>query len=1372
MDGTIVQCKVPANVQVSHSVMEVMRNSDDEITITCISNGIPPPTVIWLKNNTSITTSAGVVYQDMTEINATTSRSDLILKRVDYQNGGSYICKATNTINDVVSEISAVLDLIVNGAPEILEPVEYVVLSQNNKAEFSCTFDGYPVPDVQWTFANGSSLPATSQFQVTNNTKVAISYRVSKILTVYGVQCKETSLFSYKCSAINDYNQDNPVESEVFAAGIDSTSLIVNDWESCKNAVSFCKSHGELVVVSTQAVLNEINSGQDRNYWISTKSAMYWMENVSQNKDGCIRIFSRKTGSNLWAVSQNKDANTLCEATRYVVDIPIIANPVVCDGRYLNISWDIVPGSESLAHRIQIYCLSDDLNSTKTFETIPGQQFLMITDLQPRTTYYVEILPLFLGCEKAPLNSRINITTGRENLTAVAETKLVFNKFQGICNISWSSALLSNREEDIRVLYIRTTQLINQKRSNASWINEIDVSEISKFASNYIISNLNPNTDYQVEIGVVATSPCYDLIPTVWSDPVRGTCVTSPSSPSTIELSSKSPSENEKFVSVILTPVSERNGVVSCYLVIAQKGMVGENDTVETDISKLAQADDKLTDGQPYIAMALQRIDKEVEINLGDESLTCCDAASLKKVACVSSNASRNRRDSSSSNTIMARNRPLPNRISVTYYLITATPSDNDVLYAASRRSEAFAVTPVSSGGASPNLGYVPGIVIILIVIVVTLFLMYRRRVWIFKKPILDFNFARDSNVRPTSLSTQRRLSFPRNDVFTSSNEVIYVNQNQVEDGFAKYDIPGRVILNIYASKRRNDDLMFLDEFQTSLVELVREQPLSTNIAKHTENIKKNRFKNISPIDDARVKLSLLPDQPQSDYINASFIDGYSQTAKFIAAQGPKENTMNDFWRMVFEQRCKVIVMVTQLKEGYKNKCEQYWPNPGEEKTFGDIIVRTNNEVFFGDYICRHLCAKSIASKDVMEITQFQYVNWPDHGIPPTTSSLLRLHRAAINAQTRDSGPLLVHCSAGVGRTGTFIALDILSEQMEHEEKINVFRTIYEMRMKRTEMVQSLAQYVYIHKLLAEVFLFGKTDVDVSEFSIYQTNLNKCMEHSEQTTVMQTQFALLGEVPPSFTETSKAKKPANKNLNLVPGILPYDHNLAYVGMTSEDKEVPYLNASNIPAYNAGYSFIIAQDPVPANIHLFWRSVINNGVKCVVMLDEDGSCANYWAENNGSTTFNDVTVRIRYMEKFSCCIERGLEVCKDIQTEPYVVKQIELTNWPAKGIPPSTNTLLETISVVERCRANVEEVRGKKFLALVHCRDGSSQAGAFCAIINLVERLKNENCVDVFRTVKDIRDLRQGAVGNIELYKYCYQAVNEFLESFDLYGNFK
>ncbi|XP_076800964.1 uncharacterized protein LOC143445615 [Clavelina lepadiformis] len=1369
---TNVTVQVPANIQLSASSIEVMRNSTTPVVVSCMSNGNPRPTVMWLKSDKVISDRSGkFIYQELTEINDTASGSDLILTKARYRDKGTYACTATNVRESGESKDSVNLEVTVKGAPEIHHPVEYVVLPQNNKVEFTCTFDGYPQANVTWSFADGSSLPLTSQFEVSDNANGSRRYRVSKILTVYGTQCKETSLLSYRCSAMNAYNLGNSAQSDVFAVGIGLDSLTYDrNAKSCRNAVEFCKSHGELVAVSTQVVLNKIRAVTRQNYWISAKSAFYWPDEVSQNVDGCVRIFR---GDNRWSRITDMDSDPLCEATRYAVQPSIGADPVVCDGRKLNISWTILPGATSFPHQIQVYLLSDVSSLIKAYEVQPGVQNLLIMDLKPRNGYFIQILPLFMGCENAPLRGGRNAITGRGNLIAPDRIKLTFNQSADTCILSWPSLELTGQDEEIGYFDIKITQLINSARSNTLNSADANVTRVEKSRSNYVISNLNPNTDYQVEVGVVASSPCHDLIPTAWSDPVRGTCVTSPSIPTKVELSLIPPTTDGNLVMVTLAPVSERNGDVSCYFVVVQKTMAGGNDTVESDISKLVQADSDPVDGQPYIAMALQRFDEELEINLGDGNLTCCDVASLEKVDCTASSKSRKRREVST--IIRAQNRPLPADTSFTYYVLTSTPNGEEALFGASSRSGPFIVTQtLNNSNVNANSNTVIIVVIVVVVllvgVVLAVVMIYRRRrTRAFRKPNAHYECPLPAPVPMENIAIEHH---------NYENVVANIPADQEyeeycpadENAFVQFNISTHDILACYKRKRLNKDAMFVEEFENTLRNKVTKQGVRTKDAELVQNQSKNRIDSILPSDIARVKLTILQNDRSTDYINASFINGFSKSYQFIAAQSPKQNTIQDFWRMIVEQRCSVIAMLTRLEENYMVRCEKYWPDLEEEKIYGKFAVKTKSETSFGGYVFRKLTVQRLNSQDVVEINHFQYLDWPEHGVPSTTSSLFRFHQAVMSKQS--SASVLVHCCEGAGRTGIFIALDCLSKQFASETKVNIFETVYKMRMERTEMIQNVAQYIYLHKLLAEVCQFGNTDVDMAAFHQYRNSLNIANQLTSFTG-MQNQFSRLEVVPPFFIETLVAAKSISKDANTIAGIVPYDHNLACVGMKSSDKEEPYINASYIPAYSFGFHFIIAQDPVPGNVHLFWRCIIDNGIKCVVMLEEDKCLTNYWAPDGmDEAIFQDLTVRTTYMERLSGFIKRSIEIIKENAPEPYVVTQIHLKKWPKNGFPPSTNALFEMISLAEKCSKEAVEIRGKKFVSLVHCRDGSSQAGTFCAIANLLDRLKYESKVDVFRTVKDIRDLRQGAVGNIELYKYCYEAVCEYLDTSHLYDSIK
>nr|CAB3265284.1 receptor-type tyrosine-protein phosphatase alpha-like [Phallusia mammillata] len=383
---------------------------------------------------------------------------------------------------------------------------------------------------------------------------------------------------------------------------------------------------------------------------------------------------------------------------------------------------------------------------------------------------------------------------------------------------------------------------------------------------------------------------------------------------------------------------------------------------------------------------------------------------------------------------------------------------------------------------------------------------------------------------------------------------------NQAREKLNKYFISVDSLVQTYKDKRAKEDRLFVDEFEKVLPELVTKAKVSTEYGKAAHQHGKNRFKNILPSDEARVVLIKTSDA-MSDYINASYIDGYSVPKKFIAAQGPTESTCNDFWRMVTDKKCSVIVMLTQLTENCKAKCVKYWPELGMQCQYGNCTVMMTSESAFGDVICRIFRVTMSRFKNPFEVKQLQYLGWPDHGIAHTTSSIFRLHKLVIRELAVSGGPLLVHCSAGVDRTGTFIALDFLGEQMEAEGRVNVLATVFQMRLNRTEMVQTLGQYVFVHKLVAELKAFGNTDVEAFEFATQYDNL-KVVDDSHVTR-LKIQFDNLDIVPPSLKETKAGQKAINKAFNVDFSILPYDYNLAFVEKLSSDKEIPYLNGSSV-----------------------------------------------------------------------------------------------------------------------------------------------------------------------------------------------------------------
>ncbi|KAG8568001.1 hypothetical protein GDO81_013859 [Engystomops pustulosus] len=271
-----------------------------------------------------------------------------------------------------------------------------------------------------------------------------------------------------------------------------------------------------------------------------------------------------------------------------------------------------------------------------------------------------------------------------------------------------------------------------------------------------------------------------------------------------------------------------------------------------------------------------------------------------------------------------------------------------------------------------------------------------------------------------------------------------------------------------YEDNHANSDFGFADEYQElSSVGTVQ----SKKAAELPENKPKNRFTNVLPYDHSRVKLSTANGISTSDYINANYIPGYNSTKEFIASQGPLPNTTADFWRMVWEHQVNTIVMLTNCMESGRIKCEHYWPLDYTPCTYGDITVTVTSETILSEWTIRDFSIKHAYEPGVKYVRHFHFTAWPDHGVPDSTSSLIKfrnLVREHVD-QRRSSGPTIVHCSAGVGRTGTLIALDYLMLQMEKEQRIGVYGFVEKMRINRNLMVQTEAQYIFLNKCMLDL---------------------------------------------------------------------------------------------------------------------------------------------------------------------------------------------------------------------------------------------------------------------------------------------------------------
>ncbi|XP_013415647.1 receptor-type tyrosine-protein phosphatase kappa [Lingula anatina] len=534
-------------------------------------------------------------------------------------------------------------------------------------------------------------------------------------------------------------------------------------------------------------------------------------------------------------------------------------------------------------------------------------------------------------------------------------------------------------------------------------------------------------------------------------------------------------------------------------------------------------------------------------------------------------------------------------------------------------------------------------------------------------------------------------------------------------------------------------------------------------VGQKPENHTKNRFETIMPYDHSRVALSLLPDDPHSDYINANYIDGYGQRGVYIASQGPKPSTVKDFWRMVWQEDSPLIVMLTNLTEDAKAKCANYWPEK-DSKQFGFIAVTLKKVETHPDFTVRTLRV-SMSNSSTRTVQQFHFTGWPDHGVPLDASALVRFREKVKGYQrtVQCRGPIIVHSSAGVGRTGTFIALDYLLDQAKAEGKINIFNLVQHMRRSRPMMIQTEEQYFFIHDTILEELYCGITTVPVQKLQSYFHRLMQ-LDSKSGLSKLEKEFAVLQHMFDGYDDASKsALDPANVNKNRVRNITSAN------GCRSLNCGADIINAVFIDGYRRADAFIVTQTPLPDTLVDFWRMIYDHNSATIVMVNEATDLAKT-DKMYVPISYGPFTVEVISTHDIgnSCAVkDLTLKSRNGTNKEPRKIRQFQLQGWKTSDpTPSSTEALLELLDGVQ----SWQQQSGNTVIT-IHCMNGAHQSGIFCAVSRILEKMKVEQQVDVFHTVKAVRINRPQFIDSLEQYRFCYAAVEEYARRFDNYANF-
>ncbi|XP_030639282.1 tyrosine-protein phosphatase non-receptor type 3 [Chanos chanos] len=237
--------------------------------------------------------------------------------------------------------------------------------------------------------------------------------------------------------------------------------------------------------------------------------------------------------------------------------------------------------------------------------------------------------------------------------------------------------------------------------------------------------------------------------------------------------------------------------------------------------------------------------------------------------------------------------------------------------------------------------------------------------------------------------------------------------------------------------------------------------------ARLPENMDKNRYKDVLPYDMTRVVLQ----EEGDDYINASHVktEPGGRALRYVAAQGPLPHTCTHFWRSVWEQGINVIIMLTTLTERGRTKCHQYWPHPPEVKDYGCLQVCCHSEECNLAYVTREMTLTHTQSGEQRSITHLQYVAWPDHGVPDDSTDFLDFVQS-VRSKRREAEPLMVHCSAGIGRTGVLITMETALTLMERTEPVYPLEIVNSLREQRAMMVQTSCQFSFVCEAILRVY--------------------------------------------------------------------------------------------------------------------------------------------------------------------------------------------------------------------------------------------------------------------------------------------------------------
>nr|XP_055061529.1 protein tyrosine phosphatase receptor type Db isoform X3 [Misgurnus anguillicaudatus] len=715
-------------------------------------------------------------------------------------------------------------------------------------------------------------------------------------------------------------------------------------------------------------------------------------------------------------------------------------------------------------------------------------------------------------------------------------------------------------------------------------------------------------------------------------------------------------------------------------------------------------------------------------------------------------------------------NRPLLNGQEYVCFVLAILELGQNTVYSTSPFSDAVLfsdVEPQPIVDEEEGLLWVVGpvLAVIFIISIVILILLFkskpdRKRAELEgRKCSFPSNSKAMSSQHPSDPVELRRINFPTAGLRASIIGYRRLSSMTSHPPVSISELPGHI-----ERMKANDNLRFSQEYES----IDPGQQFSWEHSNLEINKPKNRYANVIAYDHTRVLLSNNDaGVPGSDYINANYIDGYRRQGAYIATQGPMPDTFSDFWRMVWEQHTSNIIMITKLEEKSRNKCDQYWPSRGTE-TYGLMQVSLLDTAELATYCVRTFALFKSGCGEKREVRQFQFTAWPDQGVPEHPTPFLAFLRRVKACNPPDAGPIAVHCSAGVGRTGCFIVIDAMLERLKQEKTIDVYGHVTLMRSQRNYMVQTEEQYVFIYDALLEAVSCGSTEVPARNLYAYIQKLSQT-EPPEHISGMEQEFKRLANAKAHNSRFVSASLPCNKFKNRLVNIMPYETTRVPLQPIRGVEGSDYVNGSFIDGYRQQRAYIATQGPLAETVEDYWRMLWEHNSTIVVMLTklrEMGreKCHQYWPSDR-SARYQYFVVDPMAEYNMPQYILREFKVTDARDGQSRTVRQFQFTDWPEQGVPKSGEGFIDFIGQVHKTK----EQFGQDGPITVHCSAGVGRTGVFITLSIVLERMRYEGVVDIFQTVKMLRTQRPAMVQTEEQYQFCYRAALEYLGSFDHYA---